>query len=101
MNVAAQNHAPGVHCACRDFSQRTGSRRAEARRQLYATNMNSNERGELVVGEVEDPEHLDQRRADVGLPPFRDPGMPRDQPLKNPEEFYRRYVEWLHRVGWR
>jgi len=48
--------------------------------QLYATNMYWNERGELVVGEVEDPEHLDQRRADVGWPPFRDPGMPRDQP---------------------
>jgi hypothetical protein len=74
----------------------------EGRPQLYATNMNWNERGELVVGEVEDPEHLDQRRADVGLPPFRDPGMPRDQPsLKNPQEFYRRYVEWLHCVGWR
>ena len=74
----------------------------EGRPQLYATNMNWNERGELVIGEVEDPERLDQRRAAVGLPPFRDPGTPPDQlPLKNPQEFYRRYVEWLQRVGWR
>jgi len=74
----------------------------EGRPQLYATNMNWNERGELVIGEVDDPERLDQRRAAVGLPPFRDPGAPPDQPpLKNPQEFYRRYVEWLQRVGWR
>jgi hypothetical protein len=74
----------------------------EGRPQLYATNMNWNEGGELVVGEVEDPEHLDQRRAAVGLPPFKDPGMASDQPpLKNPREFYRQYIEWLHRVGWR
>ena len=74
----------------------------EGRPQLYATNMNWNERGKLVIGEIEDPERLDQRRAAVGLPPFRDPGMPPDEPpLKNPQEFYRRYVEWLHRVGWR
>ena len=74
----------------------------EGRPQLYATNMNWNERGELVIGEVEDPERLNQRRAAVGLPPFRDPVIPSDQPpLKNPQEFYRRYVEWLHRVGWR
>jgi len=74
----------------------------EGRPQLYATNMNWNERGELVIGEVEDPERLNQRRAAVGLPPFRDPVIPSDQPpLKNPQQFYRRYVEWLHRVGWR
>jgi hypothetical protein len=74
----------------------------EGRPQLYATNMNWNERGELVIGEVEVPERLNQRRAAVGLPPFRDPGTPPDQlPLKNPQEFYRRYVEWLQRVGWR
>ena len=74
----------------------------EGRPQVYATNMNWNERGELVIGEVEDPERLNQRRAAVGLPPFRDPVIPSDQPpLKNPQEFYRRYVEWLHRVGWR
>lgn len=74
----------------------------EGRPQRYATNLNWNDRGELVIGEVEDPEHLDQRRAALGLPPFKDPGMPADQPpLKNPQEFYRRYIQWLHRVGWR
>jgi hypothetical protein len=74
----------------------------EGRPQLYATNMNWNERGELDLGGVEDPDHLDERRASVGLAPFRDPGPPSDQPpLKDPVEFRRRYLEWARRVGWR
>jgi hypothetical protein len=74
----------------------------EGRPQLYATNMNWNERGELDLGGVEDAEHLDERRASVGLPPFRDPGQHGDQPqFKDPEDFHRRYLEWTRRVGWR
>jgi Family of unknown function (DUF6624) len=73
----------------------------EERPQLYATNMNWNERGEMVVGAVEDPEHLDERRASVGLPPYHDPGPASDEsPLKDPAEFPRRYLEWARRVGW-
>ncbi len=74
----------------------------QGRPQLDATNMNWNERGELDMGGIEDPEHLDERRASVGLPPFRNPGRPADEPpLKDPMEFHRRYLEWARRVGWR
>ena len=74
----------------------------EGRPQLYATNMNWNERGEMEVGAVEDPEHLDERRASVGLPPYRDPGPAGvEPPLKDPAEFHRRGLEWARRVGWR
>jgi hypothetical protein len=74
----------------------------EGRPQLYATNLNWNQRGELDLGGVEDPERLDRRRASVGLPPFCDPGPPPDEPPpKDPAEFHRRYLEWAQRVGWR
>jgi hypothetical protein len=102
LEVFRQEVARGeLHAKCAALTD-DRIRMFEGRPQLYATNVNWDERGELGIGEVEDREHLDERRAAVGLPPFEDPGMSADQPpLKNPQEFYRQYIQWLRRVGWR
>jgi arsenate reductase (thioredoxin) len=77
----------------------------EGRLQRYGTQFDWNDDGSAmvpVVG-VEDPEHVDERRACVGLPPMtwrRAP--PADEPA--PADVAARRAEmdaWARRVGWR
>ena len=76
----------------------------EGRPQNYGTQSVPWPDGEYRRWTVEDPDHLNQRRAAVGMPP-----APEDAPQKEPtpetlaeyEEWRRGYEEWLRKAGWR
>ena len=75
------------------------------RLQLYGTQFDWNDDGTAMVPSVgvEDPDHVDERRAAVGLPPmtWRRP-PPHDEPP--PRDLAARRAEmeaWALRVGWR
>lgn len=44
----------------------------EGRPQVYGSQGNCDERGVFVPAEIEDPEHVDQRRAEMGMGPLAD-----------------------------
>ncbi len=81
----------------------------EGRKQLYGTQFNWNEWGEMTLVPIEDPEHVDERRVALGFAPFADADAAnrefarrRDQNRpKDFEKFWREYQDWLKRVGWR
>ena len=47
-------------------------RMGQGQKQLYGTQLDKNEKGEIVAAELEDPAKVDQLRAEVGLPPLAD-----------------------------
>ena len=50
-----------------------GSRSAKGRRQVYGSQIGINGlTGKHYVSPLDDPDHVDQRRASVGLPPMAD-----------------------------
>ena len=79
----------------------------ENKPQLYGTVLDWNERGELSC-ELEDPENIDARRKEIGLPPFREDLTRQREEVereggKAPEnyaEYKRKGQEWASRVGW-
>jgi hypothetical protein len=82
----------------------------EGRPQLYGTQLDWDGDGRLDVAVgVEDPLHVDQRRAAVGLPPLQDTlaakrsgtSEPLDKPPADPERHRLQYERWLREVGWR
>jgi hypothetical protein len=74
----------------------------EGRPQLYGTNFDWDAHGVFSTGPIENPEHLDERRAGVGLPPFEEHDPPREEvPRQNWEERNCEYLEWTRKVGWR
>lgn len=76
----------------------------EGRPQLYATQFDLGDDGGHVLYETEDIEHVDERRAAVGLPPYQPPSGDPVEGRKTREqmkEFREGYEEWLRRTGWR
>ena len=79
----------------------------EGKPQLYGTVLDWDEQGELSC-EVEDPANLDARRAEAGLPPFREElAKHRAEARAEGEEAPRDYAEyrrkaraWAESVGW-
>lgn len=80
----------------------------ERRPQIYGTQLDWNEEGELVPQPIEAPAEVDKRRAEVGLVPLaesvelarqhaRDEGH---RPPADPEASRERREEWARRVGW-
>jgi hypothetical protein len=97
--------APAVHAAYLEDRIRFN----EGRPQVYGTCLDRDEGGRLSPGQLEDPERVDQRRREVGLPPLAE-GLRRAeaQALREeagpPGDFGRRrraQEEWARRVGWR
>jgi hypothetical protein len=77
----------------------------EGRPQRYGTQYDWNDGGTAmvpIVG-VDDPEHVETRRCDVGLPPMRwQLPPPPDQPPPRDVAAHRAAGEaWARRVGWR
>ncbi len=80
----------------------------EGKPQVYGTVLDWNENGELTC-ELEDPEKVDERRAQVGLPPFEQSLQERRAEVEaeggKPPENYKAYKQaasdWAIRVGWR
>ncbi len=82
----------------------------EGRAQRYGTQLDWGERGELVpTPAVEEPETVDERRAEVGLPPLMEALAERrrraadegDGPPADPEARRREADAWARAVGWR
>ena len=76
----------------------------EGRPQRYGTQFLPCADGQYRRWKTEDPEHLNNRRAAVGLPPLgEDPPEtePTPQTLAEYSEWLREYEGWLRKVGWR
>jgi hypothetical protein len=77
----------------------------EGKPQIYGTQFMPNREGDTVPWKIEDPEHVDERRATIGLRPLAelahapDPG--RRPPRENLAQWFRGYEEWLRKAGWR
>jgi uncharacterized protein DUF6624 len=79
----------------------------ESKPQLYGTVLDWNETGELSC-ELEDPENVDARRREVGLPAFAEDLAKHREEVereggKAPEnyaEYKRKGREWARQVGW-
>lgn len=79
----------------------------EGKPQVYGTVYDWNEDGELFC-EVEDPDKVDELRASIGLPPFRESLQKELEAIKSegggPPQDYQAYKqaanEWSKSVGW-
>jgi len=75
----------------------------ERRPQRYGSQFDWGQSGQLEPWTIDDPDHVDERRAKVGMEPlaqriamFRDsPGKPDDL-----DAYDRRFEEWRKSVGW-
>lgn len=76
--------------------------------QRYGTQFDWNDRGELIPREIDDPDHVDERRQSVGLPPLAEKMREMRESLERhscrpPEDLARRRKEieqWEISVGW-
>lgn len=81
----------------------------EGREQWYGTQFDWDEHGEMSPAPIEDPEGVDARRREVGLPPLREQvGRMREQVAADrervPKDLAARREEmeaWCRSVGWR
>ena len=79
----------------------------EGRPQVYGTVLDWNENGELGC-EIENPQHIDELRATVGLPPFAEKLAEHSKEIeaeggKAPDDFesYKKAAtRWAKQVGW-
>jgi hypothetical protein len=75
----------------------------EGRPQLYGTQLEPDEHGNMRPHTIENPERVDERRRAVGLEPLAERlARAKPQPLPvDRERFEHDYREWLIAVGWR
>ena len=76
----------------------------EGRPQRYGTQSLPCADGQYRRWKTEDPEHLNERRAEMGMPPLEDdPPEIEPTPESRTEylEWLRDYEEWLRKAGWR
>lgn len=104
IEVAGADEVPAWQVAYLADRIRVNGRRP----QIYGTQLDWNERGELVPQPIEAPAEVDKRRAEVGLVPLaeavelarqhaRDEGH---RPPADPAASQARQEEWARRVGW-
>ena len=79
----------------------------EGRPQLYGTSFDWNEAGEMEPNPIEEPDRVDERRADAGLPPLAETAArirseSRNEPRPADLAARRREMAaWAASVGWR
>lgn len=81
----------------------------EERPQLYGTQFNRDENGEMNPYAIEDPERVDERRSRAGLNSIAErtreireqAARAGDAPPTNPEEEKTKFEIWLRETGWR
>ncbi len=75
----------------------------EGRGQLYGTQLDWDDAGQLSPLPLEDPEGVDARRASIGLPPLAEYLQQHraETSPRNLEQWQRERDAWLERVGWR
>jgi len=78
----------------------------EGRQQLYGTQYDWDERGEMSPQPIEDEEHVDERRHAIGLIPLAEnttrmrAGM-EEAPPRDWRERQREFEDWARKTGWR
>jgi hypothetical protein len=102
--AAARGEADPVQAAMMEDRVRA----LEGRGQLYGTQLDWDESGELTPLPIEDREGVDERRRRLGLPPMAESvarhraGLEaRDRPLGDSAARRRESESWARRVGWR
>jgi hypothetical protein len=76
----------------------------EGRPQRYGTQSLPCRDGQYRRWKTEDPKHLNERRADMGLPRVEDDPPetePTPESLAKYEDWLQGYEDWLRKVGWR
>ncbi|XGC80495.1 DUF6624 domain-containing protein [Bdellovibrio bacteriovorus] len=76
----------------------------EGRKQIYGTNSDWDENGILRVTDVEDPENLNKRRAEMNLFPLESLVITQqigDYHPADPVKRHKEFLEWTKKVGWR
>ncbi len=79
----------------------------EGKPQVYGTNFDWSDDGQMSPRPIEEPEGVDERRARVGLPPLATAvARQREQTASQPrptdvEERRRQMDQWAREVGWR
>ncbi len=77
----------------------------EGKPQIYGTQFLPNQEGDTAPWKIEDPEHVDERRAPIGLRPLAESLQPPDPSRRPPREeleaWFRGYEQWLRKAGWR
>jgi hypothetical protein len=76
----------------------------EGRLQRYGTQSLPCADGQYRRWKTEDPEHLNERRAAIGMPPMGDDPAetePSPEALAEYRNWLREYEDWLRRAGWR
>ncbi len=80
----------------------------EGRPQIYGTQFDWNENGEMNPWQIEDLEHVDERRSRAGLNTIaertreiREQAAREGDTGKDREEHKRKYEAWLRETGWR
>jgi hypothetical protein len=76
----------------------------EGRLQRYGTQSLPCADGQFRRWKTEDPEHLNERRASIGMPPVEDdPPETEPTPQAHAEylEWLQGYEDWLRKAGWR
>jgi len=76
----------------------------EGRPQRYGTQMELDDEGCPALVETEKPASVNERRAEVGLDPVKEPErVPLDRRRTRVEmdEYRKGYHAWLEKVGWR
>jgi hypothetical protein len=79
----------------------------EGRPQVYGTQFDWDENGEMSPALIEDPSGVDARRASVGLPPIAQRNaeiraqMGNEKPPRSFAERRQEFEDWARRTGWR
>jgi hypothetical protein len=79
----------------------------EGRKQIYGTQFDWDENGEMSPLPIEDPEGVDVRRSVLGLPPlaevtaWRRANLGDERRTGNHAKHKQEFEAWLRRVGWR
>ena len=101
----ARNDAPGWQAAYLSDRIRT----FEGRAQIYGTQFDWDEHGQMSPKPIEDEANVDARRAGVGLPPLAEATAQHRSNIaatagKAPDDYHKReqtFLAWARKVGWR
>ncbi|WII72461.1 hypothetical protein QJS83_01085 [Bdellovibrio sp. 22V] len=76
----------------------------EGRKQVYGTNSDWDENGILRITDVEDPNHLNERRAEMSLQPVQSlviTPLDGEYHPPDPAKRYQEFLAWTKKTGWR
>nr|WP_295901063.1 DUF6624 domain-containing protein [uncultured Bdellovibrio sp.] len=99
-DLAKRKEVPALYVAC--LVDRI--RFYEGLKQVYGTNSDWDENGILRITDVEDPDNLNRRRAEVGLSPLESmiiTPMNVEYHPPDPAKRQQEFLEWTKKTGWR